>query len=375
LITSNGISMGTNSISPLAPLSIPVSIGSSASTLQIGIANSSVALGSIPSLVASGTSTVYTAGAYTYTVPTSVNGSNVIGVMAYCWGAGGTSTYTTNTTNGSNGNVVGGGGGFMSGFYPCAGGTQLNVVTGTYATTPSIAAGGGAQTNAFNGNNGWSGGFSAIFAGTYDASTCLVLAGGGGGAGTSSASNASNAGNGGGGGYPAGSAPYQASTNGLNIGFSTVVTGGTQTTGGLAYSGAPTTYIGSLFTGSRTNGATQGSIVAGGGGFYGGGAGNTATIGQMGGGGGSSYFAANRVSLVSYSNGTTYTSFVTPGQINSTTIAPPGGVDIMTSLGLSNYGYGAASITAPPAGLVVLIPYVSSAGSCAVGLDARFLAV
>jgi hypothetical protein len=381
MIASNGVALGNNSITPLLPLNIPVSVPANASKFQIGLLNSSVGLGTISSMVPSATSNTYPATfnainnnfVYNYTVPTVLNGSNVVGVMMYCWGAGGWPGFYNTPTFG-----LGGGGGFMSGFYGCPGGTVLNVIVGTHCETATVQGGGGAsvwphQTQ----NRGFSGGFSGVFMGTsYTPSNCLMIAGGGGGLTLRDNTNSIYTANAGGGGYPAGSPPFQTSSNGLNTGFSTMVTGGTQTAGGIAYPGAPTQWNGSQFLGSQTN-ATNGfqAIGPGGGGWFGGGAGgsnNTATptIGSWGGGGGSSYFHPSLISSVSYSNGTTYTQLANSSSMSNFSLAPAGGTAIMSNFGFSNYGNG---IGTP--GLVIMVPYVGTPGSVAVGAEARFLAV
>jgi hypothetical protein len=380
MIASNGVALGTNSITPLLPLNIPVSVPANASKFQIGLLNSSVGLGVIPSMVASATSNTYptnffsfnTTYLYNYTVPTVLNGSNVVGVMIYCWGAGGTIGITNTASTG-----LGGGGAFMSGFYGCPGGTVLNVIVGGHNDTATIQGGGGANNYTFQtGARASGGGFSGIFLNSsYSPANCLMIAGGGGST-SMREQNSIYTANGGGGGYPSGSSPYQVSTNGLNTGFSTMVTGGSQTAGGTAYPGAPTSWAGSQFLGSQVNGNNNNVAYSpGGGGWFGGGAGganNTATptIGSWGGGGGSSYFNPNLVSSVSFSNGTTYTQYVTAVGMSNYTLAPPGGVNVMSNFGFSNYGNGVGT-----GGLVIIVPFVGTPGSVAVGAEARFLAV
>lgn len=387
MISSNGVALGTNSITPLLPLTIPVSVPANASKFQIGLLNSSVGLGTIPSMVPTVTSNAYptnffsfnTQYLYNYTVPTTLNGSNVVGVMCYCWGAGGRAGYGYDNTGGGAGNALGGGGGFMSGFYGCPGGTVLNVIVGAHNATANIAGGGGADAWAANNGSGraMGGGFSGIFINqTYSPSTVLMIAGGGGGTGLRDGVTNTYAGNGGGGGYPSGSPPYQVSLNGLNTGFSTMVTGGSQTAGGTSYVGASSTWTGSQFLGSQTNTVNDHRATApGGGGWFGGGAGGqnntaTSTIGSWGGGGGSSYFNPNLLSSVSHSNGTTYTQFIAPVAISNYSLAPPGGVAVMSNFGFSNYGNGVGT-----GGLVIIVPMVGTPGSVAVGAEARFLAV
>jgi hypothetical protein len=387
MIASNGVALGTNSITPLLPLNIPVSVPANASKFQIGLLNSSVGLGTIPSMVSTVTSNVYptTFGSsnvqylYNYTVPTILNGSNVVGVMIYCWGAGGRPGYEFDNTGGSAGNALGGGGGFMSGFHGCPGGTSLTVIVGGHNDTATVGGGGGSFAWAQGNPTGrvYGGGFSGIFINqSYTASNVLMIAGGGGGTGLRNGLTNIYAGNGGGGGYPTGSPPFQVSTNGLFTGFSTMVTGGSQTAGGTGYPGSPPSYSGTQFLGSQTNGVNDNRATGpGGGGWFGGGAGavnNTATsnIGSWGGGGGSSYFRPDLLSSVSFSNGTTYTQYIAPNSISNYTLAPPGGVAVMSNFGFSNYGNGVGT-----PGLVIIVPMVGTPGSVAVGAEARFLAV
>jgi hypothetical protein len=203
-----------------------------------------------------------------------------------------------------------------------------------------------------------------------------MIAGGGGGLTLRDNTNPIYTANAGGGGYPAGSSPYQTSSNGLNTGFSTMVTGGSQTAGGTAFPGASTSWNGSQFLGSQTNAYNSYQAIGpGGGGWFGGGAGgsnNTATptIGSWGGGGGSSYFHPSLISAVSYSNGTTYTQLANSSSMSNYSLAPAGGTAIMSNFGFSNYGNGVGT-----PGLVIMVPYVGTPGSVAVGADARFLAV
>jgi hypothetical protein len=375
MMTSNGLSLGTNSISPLAPLIIPTTINPNASNLQIGIANSSIGMGSVPTAISSGLLSSFTSINSLYTVPTSLNGSNVVGVMMHCWGAGGIVSSIQSIYNGSYGNAMGGAGAYMRGFFPCVGGTQLNVVSGGYANNPSISLGGGSAAAMQNASAGFGGGFSAVFLGTVlSTSNCLALAGGGGASSVGhsfSTSNTLNAGNGGGGGYLIGQAPFQVTPNGTNMAPSSIVTGGTQTVGGTAYSGAPTTHFGSQFAASALNGAAYSPLASGGGGWFGGGAGRSDVIGQMGGGGGSSYVDP-RVSSVSNANGTTYSTYVAASLIGLASTCPPGAVSVMNELGFLGFGSGFGS-NSGTGGLVVLVPFVSTPGSVTVGLDARFL--
>jgi hypothetical protein len=380
LLMSNGIPMGTNAISPLSPLTIPVSIPSTANNLQIGIANSTTPLNLIGSLVPTALPAIYGGGTHVYTVPSTISGSNVVGVMMYCWGAGGRPGYHQNLSNGTRGNGLGGAGGYMSGFFSCSPGTQLNIITGTVGgQAQTIASGGGGWAWLQDANNAngvvYGGGFSAVFAGSYEPSNCLVLGGGGGGTGLTTATVNFMA-NGGAGGYPEGARPFQTSTTGTDVGPSPFVTGGTQTAGGSPGPGQSLGEGGSRWFGglNGTNTGAATPLGPGGGGWFGGGAGRALLNGQRGmagGGGGSSYFDPNRVSMVSFSNGTTYNQLLTPGDVANLNLAPVGGRDILTSFGLSgNDGNGVGTN-----GRVVIVPYVGTPGSCEIGVDSRFLVV
>ena len=259
----------------------------------------------------------------------------------------------------------------MSGFFPCVGGTQLNVVVGGHTNNPAISFGGGGYAWIEGAGNRptYGGGFSGVFTGTYDPSTCLVLAGGGGGTGLYLNQTNTYMANGGGGGWPEGAAPFQTSTNGSNVGPSVVITGGTQTAGGRTFQGNALSLFGSRWFGGQQN-TGAGTYGPGGGGWFGGGMGAwTGILGTMlGGGGGSSYFDPTRITSVAYESGTTYTQLVIPTQALSLTLAPAGGQSTLASFGLSNVGNGNQGT-----GAVVMMPYVGTAGNCKVGVDARLM--
>lgn len=283
-MSSGGLLRGTNGFHGYNPIVIPVSFSSGASVIQIGITNSSLAISAVTSVspqlttnitVATGTlnttnwvpiNTFTTTGQSTYTVPTTVQGGTVQGVFVYLWGCGG----------GERNTNAGGGAGYTTGYYSCAGGTNLTVVVGGLGTN-SMSSGGGASGAIANG-----GGFSGVFtsAGVAQANA-IAIAGGGGGATAETTggvnSGASSGGAGGGlngvGCYYYGGAVY-ATTNALYGG-----SGGTQTGPGTSSEG----FIGAVLRGG--NGA--GNSGGGGGGYYGGGGGGAASSA----GGGSGYIA------------------------------------------------------------------------------------
>jgi hypothetical protein len=366
MLSSNGRSLGVNSINAIAPITLPVTISPSANSLQVGILNSSVLLGRVASVTTSSTQLTLSQTSTLYSVPASINGSNVVGVYMYVWGAGGQSIIFQNNRN-AYGNAFGGGGGYVSGFFACSPGTQLTVISGGYSILSLGLGAGGQGRDAQNSASGFSGGFSGVFLGQATQSNALLI-GGGGGLGNGRDNNNVYYANGGGGGFPNGSAPYQLSASNDFVGFSSVVGGGGQSPGlgtsaqsflpGLALSCSPT----AQFTANN---------YPGGGGYFGGGTGYGYTLGGAGGGGGSSY-ASNVVSSVVFSNGTTVPFPTLANQSNVMTIAPPGGVGAMASFGLSNYGNGAVGGLG---GLVILIPAVGTPGPVNIGVDARFLVV
>jgi hypothetical protein len=250
--------------------------------------------------------TTYTSpAAATYTVPTTTNGLPVVGVNMYIWGGGG--------GFGNQPNGLGGGGGFVSGFYKCPGGTVLTYVLGRIDGTRTLLAGGGSTTGGGNVNGA---GFSAIFNCTSTAAAAqnnvIALAGGGGSSGQYAY------GIGGGGGYPAGL------TSGASIeGQGGTATGGTQTAGG---------------TGNGGTGEAMLGTFGGGGGYFGGGA----TF-RGAGGGGSSYIGG-LTSDAYWENGITGS--------NTSVIAYPGGITNKYYTGT----YGRATNTSFTSGLIVIVP-------------------
>jgi hypothetical protein len=368
MLSSNGRSVGTNSINPMSPLSIPVSIPPAANSLQIGILNSSAILGRVASVQSSMiTPTSVTQTSVLYTVPTLANGANVVGIYMYAWGAGG-QAYPYQNNASYYGQPFAGAGGYASGFFPCSPGTQLTIIGGGYSGTGAIGLGGSGYSRDNGGQGGaYSGGFSGVFLGTTTTQATALLIAGGGGAAQGMSTNGVYFGNGGGGGFPNGSPPYQTSLSNDVVGFSTMVTGGTQTSGGVTFGGLPGQPLACSPTNLNGNGAS-----IGGGGFFGGGSGGQGT-GGFGGGGGSSY-ASGLVSGVVFSNGTTVTSNVPLQFSNNLSIAPPGGVAVLSNFGFSGFGNPGASRSGF-GGLVLMIPAIASPGPVNIGVDAEFLVV
>jgi hypothetical protein len=352
LIGSNGFTLGTGGLTPLNPMIVPVTIAANASMFQIGIANANsafgVGAGGVAAMTASRTNV--SNAATNYTVPATVSGSNVVGVFIYAWGGGG---------NGYNGNqnsgAIGGGAGFVSGYYACSPGTVLSVVA-CVSNGNSVSNG-----SSFSIGGMVCGGYSGVFLNTVAASNAICMAGGGGSKGGTQFDIIS----GGYGGYPTGGAPYSASSN-L---FSTQITGGTQTAGGFGFQGSN----GRAFQGIFNNNEI------GAGGWYAGGCGQpTATITNFGGGGGGSGYIGNVngatggigfTSGAAHSNGTTN---LTVGPSN----APPGGITSPFYPGGVTFGYGAGYNTTPAGtGYVAIVPAAGTYGPVSVGVDARLVVI
>jgi hypothetical protein len=206
-----------------------------------------------------------------------------------------------------------------------------------------------------------------VFLGTNATQSTALLIGGGGGAAIGRSSDAIYNANGGAGGFPSGLPPYQTSLSNDYVGFSAIVTGGSQTAGGISVSNA----IPGQPLSASPSGNYSGGWTAGGGGYWGGGSGFFGTIGGLCGGGGSSY-ASPLVSSLVFSNGTTAQFIVPPSSSNVMTIVPPGGVAVMSNFGLSNYGNGAVGGLG---GLVIIVPALGTPGPVSIGVDSRFLVV
>jgi hypothetical protein len=370
-INSGGVVRGTNGFTGFSPLLIPVSFSSGASVIQIGITNSSLSMSSVTSASPFVTSNIFTAtgtvgsnnyypatvftttgSGLNYTVPTTVysvggTSNNVVGVFIYCWGSAGTPAN----------NYACGTGGFASGYYPCSGGTNLSYIVGS--------------NDGFNNPNtggSWSsyapGGFSGVLlsnAGGVAQSNVLVIAGGGGsclaitvaggnGGGGAASSNASGIGYNGG-------TPYIFGT-----GYSTVITGGTLSAGGIG-----TTGNGIEFVGRGTMG--------GGGGYYGGGGGTNTNTQPTDAGGGGSSFAANAVIGASFASGVPITSRA----IGTVPVAPGGTTSPYYVQNSNNYGYGglpsnAGGVQYSHQGLVVIVPAIGASAN-QIGVQANIFVV
>ena len=356
--SSNGFVLGVGGMTPYQPISFPLYIPPQANALTIGIANANVGFSPIASvapaytsniLTSSGTSntsnfipqTAFTTSG-TYTVPTTCSGGSVVGVYLYLWGEGGGSAKRRIDLGTSTDQAPGGGGGFVSGFYTCVGGTTLAYGIGTN------------RTNAFYTRGG---GYTGVFLNTVATSNTIAIAGGGGGGDDYTQGGVSRYTSGGPGGYPSGLASYsfglgQYATNTGNGNL-----GGTQVAGGL---------------GQKTNGsAFQGGAAEGGGGggagWFGGGGGTFTTY--DGGGGGSGYIGnvngatggLGLTSGISHENGQTATLSTPSPQ----TILPGGST---SPYYISGYGHGNAG-----AGLLVIIPAVGT-NPVYMGVNARLLA-
>jgi hypothetical protein len=406
-ISSGGVLCGTNGFLRNSPLIVPVSFSTGASTLQIGISNSSRAMLGIRSvspqvgsnvLTARGTpntnnyvpqNTFTRSGSFSYTVPTTVQGGAVEGVFVYLWGGGGSNVNQMGLQkSGSNTICPGGGGAYVSGFYSCAPGTVLTGVVGQRGSGGSVMVGGGGQ----GAGGAPSGGFSGIFHGGYDPENTVAIAGGGG---CGNMANETNNYTGGGGGYPNGSAAYVLLHTPVMIpdldagsnSYSKYCVGGGQTPfysvpnadGTIVTMPANPNIVTSfsmvfwplnwgLVYGGQFIGASSYGCSAGGG-WFGGCAGTTYVDNPpTGGGGGSSYIgningATGGIGLTSgavTSNGTTATeTTASPSTIK------PGGIGSPYYIG--NYGCGDGS-----EGLVVIVPAIVSAPA-QIGVAASFL--
>jgi len=356
--SSNGYVLGVGGMTPYQPLSFPLYIPPQATTLSVGIANASVGFSPIASvapayisniLTSSGTSntsnfipqTAFTTSG-TYTVPTTCSGGSVVGVYLYLWGEGGGSSRNRVGSGTSTDQAPGGGGGFVSGFYTCAGGTTLTYGIGTN------------RTNAFYTRGG---GYTGVFLNTVATSNTIAIAGGGGGGDDNTQLGVSRYTSGGPGGYPSGLASYsfglgQYATNTGNGNL-----GGTQVAGGLGQ-----WTHGSAFQGGRAEGGG-----GGGAGWFGGGGGTY--LSYDGGGGGSGYIGnvngatggLGLTSGISHENGQTATLSTPSPQ----TILPGGST---SPYYISGYGHGNAG-----AGLLVIVPAVGT-NPVYMGVNAKLLA-
>ena len=351
LICSNGFTLGTGGLTPLAPMIVPVTIAANASMFQIGIANANsafgVGAGGVAAVTASRTNTSNAVA--NYTVPATAGGSNVVGVFIYAWGGGG-GGYNGNQYPGS----VGGGAGFVSGYYACSPGTVLAVVA-------SVSGGGSVATGSSYNIGMPSGGYSGVFLNAAAQSNAICVAGGGG----NRAGNNGDIISGGHGGYPTGGTPYSVTSNT----YSLVITGGTQTAGGIGFNG---------YNGRALQPNTSGNEAGGAGWFAGGSGQSSSHITNFGGcGGGSSYIgningATGGIGFTSgaaHSNGTTV---LQAGPSN----AAPGGLTSPFYPGAAIYGYGSSSNGFPAGfGYVAIVPAAGTFGPVSVGVDARLVVI
>ena len=345
-LNNGGITYGTNAMSPYQPLIIPLVLAAGATTIQLGIKNSSAALSYIASVAPDTTNpTAYTSpGQTTYTVPTTSSGVAVTGVYIYAWGSGGGPGGATFP----NGTSPAGAGGYAYGFYSCATGTALTVITGgitTGAYTVSYGSGGGG----FQGQAAGGGGYSGVFSSTNIVqSNTILIAGGGGGGSVNGYAQC-----GGGGGGTSGTSWY----NPANATFG----GGNDGLGGLS----------NAVQGSNTGqAALQGGHTygGGGGGWYGGGVGAFGS--EHPGGGGSGYIGGygTGIGVTSggvMSNGSTGTT--APISAGTGSNIQAGGSTIMTARGYSptTYAHGGGGN-----GLVVIIPAIGT-NPVSVGVSAQ----
>jgi hypothetical protein len=323
-------------MSPYQPLIIPLVLAAGATTIQLGIKNSSAALSSVASVAPDTTNpTAYTSpGQTTYTVPTTSSGVAVTGVYIYAWGSGGGPGGTTFP----NGTSPAGAGGFAYGFFSCATGTALTVITGGI-TNGSYNVSYGSGGGGFQGQAAGGGGYSGVFSSTNIVqSNTILIAGGGGGGSVNGYAQC-----GGGGGGTSGTSWY----NPANATFG----GGNDGLGGLS----------NAVQGSNTGqAALQGGHTygGGGGGWYGGGVGAFGS--EHPGGGGSGYIGGygSGIGVTSggvMSNGSTGTT--APISAGTGSNIQAGGSTIMTARGYSptTYAHGGGGN-----GLVVIIPAIGT---------------
>jgi hypothetical protein len=326
LVGRAGVSLGTGAPTPVAPLSIPITMPPAATALQLKFRNITSALNAY---TAAATPTAFTTvGSNAYTSPV---GS--VGVLAYVWGGGG-GPFSSN---------AGGPGGFSFGYYPAAAGTAFTVIVGGLGTNTFLSGWGGAGGS---GTAGGGGGFSGLFLGsspTATVSTPLVIAGGGGGC--FLAAGAGFRWVGGGGGGLVGTAAFNLSTQAFSV--SGTGNAGTQTASGW---NAPV----------RWGGSSYSSAGAGGGGYFGGGG----LLTNGAGGGGSGYVDA-AVARPFRALARTATTEISSGAGSNVT-APESGV--MTEFGYAptTYGHGGGG-----QGLVLLLP-VTATTAPQIGVEARF---
>ena len=366
-ISLGGVALGTNALMGYQPVGIPFTIPAGASQIQLGITNSSLGMAlSTSTTLAYTTASTSTSGtintgnyipqtafttptgsSFTYTVPTTCSAGAVQGVYIYLWGTGGVGTAAN----------PGGAGGHTSGFYSCAGGTQLTCLIGSIAGN-SLATGGGGSGYTANG-----GGFTGVFnSASLTTSSVIGVAGGGGGQFTGWTN-----GSGGAGGGLVGSTCYNYSLAGPNTGCS----GGTQTSGGSNADGYYTQTTGggnaNSYAGQQwIGGGIHNGNGDGGGGWFGGGSGGSRSANTSNGGCGGSGYIGGFTSGGFTVNGTTATA---PNVAASNIL--PGGATVMSNFGFDPRLYGTGAGTT---GLIIIIPAIGST-AVQVGVSASLYAL
>ena len=220
------------------------------------------------SLAFSQTTFNYTGGMQTFTAPTTGN------YQFDCWGAQG----------GSGLNTIGGYGGFASGTYSLTAGQTINIFVGgqggSYAGPIGWNGGGQGGIDTAGQHGGSGGGASDIRIAGTSFGNRIIVAGGGAGGGRDDSTGAG------------GGLIGTASSDSYGVGFGG--TGGTQTSGGIAYITSRGATNGTLGIGGDGSTNFYSAGGGGGGGGYFGGGGGTSTVDHgsgfsSGGGGGSSY--------------------------------------------------------------------------------------
>ena len=366
-ISLGGVALGTNALMGYQPVGIPFTIPAGASQIQLGITNSTLPMATTTSTTLAYTTaststsgtintgnyipqtafTTPTGSSFTYTVPTTCSAGAVQGVYIYLWGTGG---------YGSAANP-GGAGGHTSGFYSCAGGTQLTCLIGSVAGN-SLATGGGGSGYTANG-----GGFTGVFnSASLTTSSVIGVAGGGGGQFIGWTN-----GSGGAGGGLVGSTCYNYTLAAVNSGC----TGGTQTSGGSNADGYYTQTTGggnaNSYAGQQwIGGGIHNGNGDGGGGWFGGGSGGSRSANTSNGGCGGSGYIGGFTSGGFTVNGTTATA---PNVAASNIL--PGGATVMSNFGFDPRLYGTGAGTT---GLIIIIPAIGST-AVQVGVSASLYAL
>lgn len=207
------------------------------------------------------------------------NIDSTVNATIHMWGAGGGG----GTPVGNNG----GSGGHSNANFAFDSGTTYKFVVGT-CTGPG-GTGVGAPSNGADGNAGFGGGYTGMFATSVAHGNAVMIAGGGGGAGGDNSGPGPGTGGSGGGstGFDGGTGSGAPGSYGRK---------GTQSAGGPGGSGYGSGIAGGALTGGNGGGRGNGGSGGGGGaGYYGGGGGggtDPPSQGGGGGGGGSGYIGS-----------------------------------------------------------------------------------